>query len=536
MGIQRTKFHASIGKPPPQVTRQEIVEPILGLNSNHQATELRPGETPFSQNFALYYKLLQPRSGLSSFGTTPSGISTPLGYFSVANSNRSEVGYIMSQNSMQVFQPNLTRWVPQQAASGFTFSATTGAYYTFAQGIRPDASAGTDPRAVYMTNWVLPPRIVSIATVAPISPILDLTEVFSLLSNARYVTAFDDRILFFHTSNGSSLAAGTNTLKPTRIVGSARGNNSDFTNGFFEDITMQGVGTGMVPERDRLILLSSAEVWQARPRRDVYAFDFFNMDRVKGCPIEYDRTPQSTDIGTIWLGAGFQFYRTVGDNVHALGDKVREFLKNDMREWGQAFSFFNPTEHIYGLVYSNTTGSYPNRALFLRTDTVAGSIYGTREDGTWFMQDFGDYQFTAAGLYGTNTVLISSAGSPFRLLSTQTTDNGVAIDCRWRSHAIRGQKDIFPYEAITELWTEYESSSLTTGGLAIYTSPDEGGTFAAISIASTISGINYTMTPVMEPANRNPMFEVRINDGTKPSIARFQITLRSYTGRYSGSA
>lgn len=521
--------------------RTEIVEPVGGLNQQRPATNLRAGETPFSQNFVMGDRYIEPRSGISSWGSgggasngSTGATGTPLSFFAAPRSDRSEYGYVFSSNTARAYdlaaQP-VPAWVPQ--ATSVTLSGTTSDYYQGVAALNPNSSATTGAVALYVTNWRLPPKIVPVGQ-ANLNPVSDLTGVFSLASYARYITAFDDRLILFH-SGSTNTGTDYSAYAPTRVIFSARGNAFEFSaGGGFEDLAdMQGVGTGAISETDRLVLLSSREVWVGRPRRDAYAFDFFNLKKSVGCPIDYDRTPRNTEAGTIWLSDGFQHYRVIGNEVRAVGDKIRDYLRDEMREWSQCWSLYHPEQHIYALFYSDTTGQYPSKAMFLRTDTVRPVDAG-RDDGVWFMQDFGGYQFTTGGAYGGDMVLISSAGTAFRLLSSSTNDAGTAIDCRWRSHALRAERDLFPYEAMQEFWLEAEHNSTTTSTLSVFQSGDNGASFIAVGSASLTSGVNYKLVPVSAAAARNQMFELRLNDGTKPRLARMQLKLRGYTGRYTG--
>lgn len=523
MPIQRSRFHSAIKHPPPQAIRTEIVEPVAGLNRQRPASNLRPGETPFSQNWVMGDRYIEPRSGISQWGTT-SHTSIPLGFLGSQRFDKVDTAVLLSGKSISQ-RSDVNNWTA--VASTAPLSGTTSGYYSMVAVFDP-ATTAIAPHVI-LCNKDMPPKVLG---VAGNSSLATLEGFYSIDSYARYVTAFDDRVIFFHS--GTTLAQATAGVHPTRISYTGRGSLNSFAIGGFEDLNdMQGVGTGLVPERDRLILLSDKEVWAGRPRRDAYAFDFFNLDKSKGCPADYDRTPKNTEAGTIWLGEGFQFYRAIGNEVRALGDKVRDVLKDEMREWAHSWSLYNPKDHIYAFLYSDTTGEYPTKALFLRTDTVQPTG-ASRDDGVWFLQDFGSFQFPVGGVFKGDTVLMSSAATPYRLLSTQTNDAGTAIDCRWRSHSLRAERDLFPYEALQEFWLEYEYDSATTSTLNLYQSTDNAATFGLISNASLTSGTGYPFIPVTGAAARNQAFEIRLNDGTKPRIARMQLKLRGYTGRFAG--
>jgi hypothetical protein len=543
MPVQRSRFHAATQSPPEQKLRTEIIEPVGGLNWEHLPSNLKPGETPYSVNFVAKDNALEARSGLSSWGTT--GITgTVLGYAVGLHTNdREEHNYILSSATVQQFYHVTGRWVPQ--SSVVPISSDTGAYYHTAIGIRNNSSLTSGPTTVFATNWARSPLVWAVGP--PTNPISHLTEVYSIFSYARYIAAADDRMLFFHSGTTTvSSVTDTSAVNPTRATWSARGNHFAYGTGGggFEDINMLGIGTGIVSERDRVILFSDQQTWGGRPRRDAYAFDFFAIDNGVGLPPEYDRTPQNTDAGTIFLGAGFQFYRVAGAQVRALGNKVRKFLHHHMREWSHCFSTYDPTNHIYAFHYSDTTGEYPTRALYLRTDTIA-PISPVEDDGVWFDQDFDNssavtLQYSAGGNSKNKLVMVTSAGSGYRLDSDLTADNGRQMVCTWRSHSMRAAKDLLAYEMLQELWLETESNAPAGQPVAVNVSvsTNDGAYFQDSSTyGSVTSGINYTHIPISAHAagGRNTTIQLDFANSCVNRISRIGLTLRSYTGRHSGA-
>ncbi len=537
--IRRSLYHQPSGNVPAQNTRTEIVEPVLGLNREHLPSNLKPGETPWSVNLVVRDNALEARSGLSSWGTT--GVTgTVLGYaVGVHTNDREEHSYILSSATVQQFYHVTGQWVPQRSV--VPISSNTDAYYHTAVGIRNNSSSTSGPTTIFATNWARSPLVWAVGV--PTNPISHLTEVYSIFSYARYVVAADDRMVFFHsgTTTTSSLT-DTSAVNPTRVTWSARGNHFAYSaGGGFEDVNMLGVGTGIIAERDRLVLYSDKQTFMGRPRRDAYAFDFLPVDLGVGLPVEYDRTPVNTDVGTIWLGAGFQFYRLIGNQVRALGNKVRNFLRQNMREWNHCFATFDPVEHIYALHYSDTTGEYPTRSLYLRTDTVV-AVSELEDDGVWFDQDMDNssavtLQYSAGGLSKNKAVLITSAGSGYRLDSQLTNDNGREINCFWRSHSMRASKDLLAYEMLQELWLETESNAPVGQPVAVNVSvsTNDGAYFQpGATYGSVTSGINYIHIPISADGSggRNTTIQLDFANSCVNRISRIGLTLRSYTGRY----
>lgn len=541
--IRRSTFHGPHRGTPAQNVRSEIIEPIGGLNVAHHPSKLRPGETPYSENFVVHDGFLTPRSGISQAGTT--GVTgTPLGSvvadMYIPSPLFREQFYVLSTSTIRTITDNVTPgWspVPQSGTwssatvsnNGFpNYFSTTPFFLTFA------AATPEVFNSWFATNWAMPPKAFG-ADSGSATSARDLTEFYSIDSYARYVSAFDDRLLFFHSGTTNS---GQATVHPTRVSWSARGVPSDFTNGGYEDLNdMAGAGTGIIAEEDRLLLFSEKEVWAGRPRRDAFAFDFDAIDEIHGCPMEFSRTIQHTNAGTIWLGRNFELCRVINTEVRTLGKKIAHFLEDEMREWAHCWALYNERTHTYALFYSDSTGAYPSKAFFLNTETIVPVDQET-DDGAWMWQNFeGGFDFVTGGIFYGNMLLVSSTGTAYRMLDRYAFDGGASKFCTWRSHAMRAERDLFPYEIIQDVWIEttYDGEDDAASYLSVYVSADNGATFTFGGASSVTSGMNYTHIPISDgPAGRNSMFELRTNSATFPRISEMQVKLRGYTGRHEG--
>lgn len=507
MGVRTSRFEAPVTNTPKSaVVRLEAVEPVAGLNVARPASNLSPGETPASQNWVLRDRYIQPRSGLSQYAT--SGLTYAAVPTMVAVAERVDRSQFL---------------YTQYTSSATSAWASSAVIY--------DSAHSYANNILAYTNWLSgAPQYVSVGFDATSASAI--TDIYSLASYARYAAAFDNRLMFFHTATASS--SSITGVYPSRLMWSARGIPLNFTDGGYQDVVaMQGGGTAIIAEADRAVLLTEHEVWVARPRLDDFAFDIFNLEKSKGLPNAYERTAANTEAGTIWLGAGPQPYRLVNNQVRALGDKVRDLLVRNLRETSVLWALQSPDEHLYALFYSDSSGSYAQNALFLRTDTIT-AVSADRDDGCWFQQTFPFGIANGAVLNGT-MVLVSSAGTQYRLLSGQTNDAGTAIDARWRSVMLRGP-DIFPLEAINDLWIEYrnDDASSATASLGVWTSTDDGLTFQSEATVTLGTSVDAAHAPVTPRAARQPMYEIRLADGSQPRIARLQASLRGYTGRLEG--
>lgn len=365
MGVRRSRFSrpASIKGSRATAAKQYVVfEPTGGLNKAQPIYDLAPGETPQSQNFVVDNGFLLPRSGFSRWIGGTSFLSSDVGLVAFnAFSNNTEYAYAGSAKTFQLFDG--AAW--NLLTSKTTISSTTTGYYSAAEIFNANSGIGVpEGPVVVFTNHQNYPFFHSTETVP--SALSGIREFHSIASLAEYVTAFDDRLIFFNVS----LPASGVTRYPHRVVWSARGDWSNFTNGGgFEDLTdMQGPGTGLVSMVDRMVLTSSEQVWVASPRRDSYAFDFYLLDPTRGCP--YPRTLKATEAGAVWLGAGYQMYRLVGNQIQSIGVGVERHLIDTVREPTLLHSSYNPDEHTYNLFYSDTTGEYPSRYLQLYLDQL----------------------------------------------------------------------------------------------------------------------------------------------------------------------
>jgi len=540
--IRRQLFHQPNGASPMPTTREEIIEPIRGLNTAHPLQTLRPGETPFSQNWVIGDSFIEPRSGLSRFGSAASAavyLANDVPLYAAYASERvgTDVAYIVSKGT-------IIQHAPGDSTSSWTIvhgtkpaSNRTKAVGTFYDGFYDhavvfDPTSGT--QYLLLTNWSDMPLKVPVQSSGNAAASI-ISSFVSDESFARFVEIFDDRSVFFSTRTAGN-------VNQTRVRWSARGLPFDFTNGGFQDLVdMQGIPTGMVAAQDKLVFTTTREVWVARARRDAYAFDFFSLDR--GVGNLFPLSLLNTAAGPIWLGANNQFHRLDGNEIRFVGTELRNFLKEEIREPQTAFAQYDSTTATYAFHYSDTTGEYPTKALFLRVDTLQPSAYSAGiDDGSWLMQDFGTRQIAAGARVNPDLApenvqdvfLVSSKDSPYRLLSSQTNDDGTLIDARWRSHVMRGAQNGWLQESIKEAWVDVALST-SSASITLHATENLGASFRTIGTLSFSSTTATAFLPVDPIASRYPQIELRVNDGSKPKVGRMHFLLGSYTGRFRGA-
>lgn len=533
MSVQQNKF-ALPTQPRSGAVRQEIIDPTKGFNSSVPPQNLRPGETPHSENLVFEGGYLLPRSGLSQFVTAQwrsnyeraalvaraysvDGVALYIVTSDLTtNSAISDGGVVWAEMA----NPN------DLDALGYG-SASTTSYFDWAEFWNPDE----DHNCIAATKGSAVPvyKVLRADSSASLVRWYEHTGFTSVESYANFVASFDQRLLFFN------IAAEGEDPKAKRVRWSVRGDPMDFTSigaGFDDLIDMKGFGTGLIPDRDRLLLFSDKELWQARARRDSYAFDFTALDKTVGAP--YPRTVVSTNVGTMWVGEDFNIYRLAGNAIRPFEPNIREYLRDNLKEETEFWANYDPERETYQLYFSTTTGDVATKAFFLNTTTVAQSRRDpARDTGMWMHQDF-EYGTTKIEISNGCRDFMASVQSdtavPARYRSDETFDATSDTSFKWRSHAIRASQDPNTYEGITEFWLDYEADSAMS--LDLYHTTDLGQSWAqAGTMALATGGLKTAFLPVTPIAARHSQFEIRATNTDKVRLSNMRLTLRSYSGR-----
>jgi hypothetical protein len=557
--VRLTKFGFPSRVVPQQDSRVSIFEPTLGFDGGQAPQELHPGFTPESKNFIHEAGYIQPRSGMSRYDASYAmGGSPQLGMelFDV-NANR----HALAVSSQTV------AYLPTAGVqfSNLSWVAAAGASDQTLAGQMNDAPNGAliyeparDKNIAVFTNGRQLPKFLNVESGT--TTYSDFTWVASSFSKARAVCESDYRLVWGNVSS-STLSY------PVRVQWSVRGNPLDLSvsnGGGFEDLMdMRGEIVRVVPDGDGIVLFTGEQIWRGRKRMDAYAFDFDCVQHTLGCP--YPRTIHSTPNGIVFLGRDLELYVLRGDQAIPLGptgrkgpeqgdhSRVQAYLQRVVQNSDLAWACYNSKNNRSEFYYtSNETNAnlhpqnrltyhWANQSFFKSTtslDWACGfEMQDTEEAVTWdsipYTWEQYDVSWDNAGLGPAErrVVTFSSAGTPYRFRSDQTSDDGTAIDCRWRSHGLSGQ-DAFRFDQIYEVWLEHESG--TTSNVSVWTSNDLGRTFTD-SFARALSATSHKaeMFPVWLSAQA-PCFEVRTVDGSVPKISRMQVRMRD-AGLYGGS-
>jgi hypothetical protein len=553
--IRQTKYGFPPRSFPQQESRKSIFEPVRGFDGGQAPQELSPGFTPESQNWIHSGGYLTPRSGLSRYDAT----------FALGDA---------TLFAMEAYDVQNRRYGIQASSETIGFHATgalswsTLSYADSGSAPNAEINIGWDGDYIYdivrdkniavlTNNRQLPKSIVVEPSTTTFS---DFTFVASRFSKARSVCAVDNSLVWFNTST-------TTQEFPQRVEVSARGNIRNYTQGtgeaVFEDIMdMRGQGVKAIAEGDNVVLFTDQQIWRGRPTGDAYRFRYYCVNRTLGCP--YPKTIAETPKGIVFLGGDLELYMLTGDDTVPLGptyakgpdqgdhSRVQLYLQRVLQNGDLAWAEYNDRDRVYELYYtSNEVSSnlYPKNRIALHFDNMsffvskfshelsAGCVLqDVEEAATWDSNPYTWEQYDVLwdsarlGAADRRMAVFSSAGTPYRFRSDQTTDDGTAIDCRWRSHGLN-QGDEFRFDQLYEVWVEYNADSASS--LSVMVSDTVGNTFIdGFEKRLSASSHSVEMFPVWITAQA-PLFEVRLNDGSRPKISRFQARLRD-AGLYGG--
>lgn len=536
-----------------QRERVEIIDPTLGLHAGEVAQDLRPGFTPQSQNFVAGAGFMTPRDGLTSHSHGTTGIGdAPLSAEPFVDAEGNWYAVAASRETIALFNGAAVSWSILSADSLVENlpSASSRVYWDMAS----IYANNLNQRIVVMTNQgQQEPKYVQLD--GNIATYSDFTALYSFVSTARAVTAFDERIIFFNVK-----ADGVNI--PNRVAWSVKGNALSDTillGAGFQDLD-EMVGDGLAIERqgNQLVLFSEKEIWVGRKRQDVFAFDFQLVTH--GLSTINARTIARTPFGLIFVGTDMEIYAISGVNVQPLGpvdqqgsSRVQAKLQDEVDLEDRMWATYNARKRRYELYYQVTGSSYPTRALYFditqnaffeqrfEHELTIGHSFPFHDDltgstwdgaiGTWTEQaaKWNTFEGTGTSLANEAIYVYTSQATFMDFESSATNDAGTTIDCRWRSHAMQRRSKI-AYDNLDDLWIEYAADSASSA--SVWFSHDAGATFddpVGVSFVDSDISVEYVPANV---ASRAPSFELRLNDGGKPRINYIEAYLRDLGVRH----
>lgn len=555
-----------------------FLNPTLGLHSGIAADELPPGFTPASLNYEVEAGAIRPRSGTSLATQSSSGI----------------VGFTGREEPVlgggEVFDVDQNVHSVAATPSRLLFLKGTTGTWTI---MSPDASA-TNPSGTSFDYWEH--TYVYDATIDENLAVLcngrDIPKYFEVMGGAAVFSNFTFLQGAFGFSTPKATIVADNRLvfanfqSPDRAVNrvawSARGAPTNFQildGAGFEDLRdLRGEILALREDGDDgFLVISSEEVWRARPRRDLAAFDFFPVTREVAAL--NPRTARQTPIGLTFLSRDHEIYAISGAQLTPLGlrqrgeaSRVQTHLKRNLDGAKRPFALYNERRRRYELFYSTSSTSFdgfPTRALYydLEADSFLeqgfpeeysyGHDFATAGiadlDDTWDGGDDGggdtwdgetskiwDENVTAADTARRRPLLFSSSGTVEQVFDERFQDVEGTITTRWRSGGIRhpaaGQSPLVePWRRVWlhEFWAEYSADRASNASLRW---TDDGGASFRDDRQFSVNSSAYSadLIPVRF-GGRAPAFQIETADTGRPNFSRFAVRIKMDSERGGGS-
>ena len=546
MPTQRSRFEAP-ARPPNVGTRNVALSVRGGLHAGIAPQDLPATFSPELRNLTNHLDgFATPRSGLSRYGAFDFN-GAVLGAAEVFDATGNLGAAAASAKSVSMLHPTNQAWsnlsyLPGTIAtwSRGNLSGTSTDYFEF------ETIFSADRERMITTFSNNTDMVKFFEFGASAITFSDFTWIDSISSAkaAKDIASINNRLVFFN------ILSSTGTRWPSRVMWSARGNPLSYLiadGAGAEDLKdMRGSGQAAVRWRDFLLLFTELEIWRATPTLDDYAFRFDRVIDATGTP--FPRTIATTPFGVIFLGRDREVYATDGSGLVALGpvnsegpSRIQRKIQEELLGASRAWATYNQTEHRYELYYTaaDSPNGFPSRALFFdfRTKTwwpqrfshglsagVDAMDPATKVTWNEILDSWDAVALSwdafdiASGNRRMN--LFSSGGSALRYTSGQTTDDGSAIDVRWRS---KGLKAGTRKGHMSEIWIDYETDSNSSASLWIG-SARSGSVFTA-EVALNLTNANDPIFAPVWTTDQHPSFEFRLNDGSTPRIASFNATI-----------
>jgi hypothetical protein len=371
--------------------------------------------------------------------------------------------------------------------------------------------------------------------------------------NPKSCLIFDDRLLFFRTCASEDShttdvhGAGAYTFR-NDVYWSVRGNMSDFSSvgaGFELLPDMEGRIIHAVNEGDRALLFSDKQVWEMRPRRDLYGFDFRKLSDNVG--LSNARAVKSTPYGTFFADPFHRFWHAMGNEVNRLNEWLPSLntaepivagyhgAENTVQFWTSLLTAISASVTEDGA--ANKSKGYAFHLHSLRRAGVGRmetpcSRWGLNNSWPLAIIDDTD-SWSGYPIYATmqwasrNTSLLEILGGNGVNLKHMTPEAAAVYSdetCLYRTGTPESKSDSFTHDAITELQVSVDTSAVT-----LYVTSPSGITYSG----TPDSAYNITI-PIAPEALASPYLDLSVKpfaDGF-PKIHRIQWAVRSYTGRY----
>ena len=291
------------------------------MNAAQPPRELQLNESPFIRDFRITDLGLTPRSVNSRIGFV--GITDAVQH--IAQHEEFLVG--ISSSSLLWTNTISSLFSMSWSSGGINMpdmsAAASGATQRFGTAGARDSVYGNTAFITGMDQMV--PQFLPLDNSSSHSTLTDWLS--SGESFANDCIAFDERMIFW----GSIDSLGTQF--PTRAKWSVRGDPDDFTgngSGAQDLVEMDGTASRILHTRDRMLLFTERDVWEATPRRDSAAFDFRPIDN--GVGLAASRAIIQTPFGIFWYGTDRRLHRYFGNRITLIGRKIWSFYEGGVNE------------------------------------------------------------------------------------------------------------------------------------------------------------------------------------------------------------
>lgn len=521
-------------------TTTQIIEPTVGFSLAQPPTDLRPGQTPYSQNFLFREGGLELRPTLTNYVANPKPLDFITGGETIISSVNSHYPLVSGTSQLAYYSAGSWSRLSYVSAGGSSQipSTKTTDYYDIIQTYEP----GVDDMIAVLGNesyqtllcWQSGAAVFSSITSAP---------------RAKFVADYDNFVLAFNVRDSSSAQSKYNQ----RVQWSDRGAPLTWTFGGsslagFEDLLdAKGEGTRIMRMDDRLILFFDDEIWQGVRSTGNASFTFSPYDRTIGCP--YSWTVAITPLGIMFLGRDLMVYLLPkgGGPATPIGEPVRRQLQNRINNPQKAWGIFDPITRQYRLYYPVQGGTgLPQESLWINIGenswAVQSYVHSTgafnltrgfvsfndtaNSDITWgamtqpwnsTLSAWGDF---AATLGQANVAIAAgtSNGSMY-VESNGTMDGTIPITATWRSQGLGGDSPR-NMKVLQEVRCDYMSS--LPSNLTIQASRDVGNTFdPAISVPLPVAPYEQNVVGYVYTVGQYPTFQVQ-SSSNAVRLFRFQ--------------
>lgn len=459
-------------------------------------------------------------------------------------------------------------WLSSKTAYGvFMEAGGTDAYGSVTMTVTPDtqnsgASWTKDTCFIFGQNVLNPGFFMMPASDAGYATsdfsLVPMTGHFSISSVVKYATAANERLVLY----------GLDT--DTRVAHSVRGRPRDFTGegGGFQDPAVQGEPRGIVTDGDRIVFITTDEVWEGRSRDDAYAFDYRRIAQI-GSPHNF--TFVSTPFGPTWVGPNQQVYVLRGSEPVAVAKGVANYIRE---RWGQASIAYlqgaydyakgdyvlfwrdraadreghsNPGSGINAYFRINLAAALSGQEAWTVHRLAEGVGIGNNTDThTGFVTTFA-YPADADGYLAlffkpsadSNMFSASLADAPSTWPSTYSEGSG-RIAGYWTTPVI-GRQDL-EKETIAALWLDYQSKVTSIASILLTDDGYSYTTVGSITLAPTtystdvqrpLSQYSTAYAPLQTRAYRTPQLRLVVaGDSPNTRIGPMRIHMKAYTGKF----